>query len=157
MNINEILGIDEAIGADVRAYAGSGEELSRRVFGSPSALRHKLARYKGQYFKPEDLVMLMLITGSRETVKAIAHNLDGVFLQLPPIDADIGQEELEQQCMALTMRLGELFAEMTKSLEDGVIEGHERLALEAKAHEVRAAISSWLQLSYRVYEEPNHE
>ena len=62
------LDLDEAIRADVAQFAGTRDELSRRVCGSAQALRHKLAGFKGQFLRPDELIDLMLHSGGRHTV-----------------------------------------------------------------------------------------
>lgn len=149
-----VMGLDEAIRADADAFYGTRAELSRRVCGSAQALQHKLAGFKGQFLRPDELVDLQLHSGSRAVVSTMAAMLGGVYLQLPPIDVEIGGEELEQQLMLVTVRLGELFAEMTAAQADGVIDGMERAALDRRFRALREAIGTWLCLAYRLYRPP---
>ena len=77
------LDLDEAIRADVARFGGTRDELSRRVCGSAQALRHKLAGFKGQFLRPDELIDLMLHSGGRHTVASMAAAVGGVFLMLP--------------------------------------------------------------------------
>lgn len=145
------LDLDEAIRADVARFAGTRDELSRRVCGSAQALRHKLAGFKGQFLRPDELIDLMLHSGGRHTVASMAAAVGGVFLMLPEVNADIDRAELEQKMAAVAVRLGALFAQMTQATADGQIDAGERLALDARAHDLQAAVQEWLLLSYRLY------
>lgn len=144
-------GLQDAIGSDVRAYAGSQEELSRRVCGSATGLRYKLAHYKQMHFRPEELVMLQLLAGSRHTVGAMAAELGGVFLQLPPVDETLANGDLESELSAVQERLADLLREMREAKRDGEIDSGERRRLDARGHEVIAQLTRYLALSYQVY------
>lgn len=143
--------LQDAIGADVRAYAGSQEELSRRVCGSATGLRYKLAHYKQMHFRPEELVMLQLLTGSCATISAMAAELGGVFLQLPPVDETLDNGDLEDELGKVQERLADLLREMREAKQDGEIDRSERRKLDRRGHEVNAQLMRYLALSYRVY------
>ena len=81
----------------------------------------------------------------------MAAAVGGVFLMLPEVNADIDRAELEQKMAAVAVRLGALFAQMTQATAGGQIDAGERLALDARAHDLQAAVQEWLLLSYRLY------
>lgn len=146
------MSLQDAIRADVDQWAGRQEELSRVVCGSAQGLRHKLVGFKGAKFSPEELLMLQLATGGRHTVTAMARELDGVFLQLPPVGEELDPADLAGECQAVTVRLAEMFAEIGKSIaHDGQINTDEREAIEARAHALREQVVRYLQLSFRLY------
>lgn len=147
------LGLYAAIRADVDAYPGRQDELSQMVCGSPAALRHKLTSFKGSVFKPEELVMLMQATGSRHTITAMAREVGGVFLQLPPDAADLDPADLAAECQAVTLKLAAMFAEIGGAVaNDGQIDANERERIEQASHALREQVMRYLQLSFRLYE-----
>ncbi|GAB2885285.1 hypothetical protein GCM10027202_12360 [Microvirgula curvata] len=146
------MGLQDAIRADADSWPGLQEELSRTVCGSAQGLRHKLVGYKGAKFSPEELAMLMLATGSRHTVTALARELGGVFLQLPPLTSGVDLSTLEAECQAVTMRLADMFAEIHQAVaNDGQIDGDERKRIEASSHALREQVLRYLTLSFRLY------
>ena len=154
------LSIDEAICKDIVAFSGTEAELSMRVCGSKQALSHKKAHYRNTHFTPTELVDLMLNSGSRHTMHAMARFLGGVFLELPENTLDLpdSQEELQKRMMEVMARLGELFDCMRAAQQDGVIDSIERKDILQLEHEVRTTMAEWIQLSFRAYpEEVCHE
>lgn len=141
----------DAIGADVRQYNGTQEELSRRVCGSATGLRYKLANYRGMHFQPGELVMLQLLSGGRNTINAMAAELGGVYLQLPDVDAVLDGSDLEEEVERLQETIGELFREMREAKRDKVIDPDEKRALDRRGHHVVTQIKRYLALSYRIY------
>lgn len=122
------------------------------VCGSAQGMRHKLVGFKGAKFDPDELVMLMLATGGRHIVTAMAREVDGVFLQLPPVADDMDPADLAGECQAVTLKLAEMFSEIHKSLaNDGQIDGQERERIEDKSHALREQVMRYLQLSFRLY------
>lgn len=151
------LDLDDAIRADVAAFSGTKSELSRRVCGSSQALSHKMAGFKNQFLRPEELIDLQLHSDSRNTITAMAHALGGVYLQLPPLNPDLDNAELELKLMAVSVRMGKLFSQMTQAQADGVIDENERRLLNQRAHDLQTAVQEWLVLSFYLYRENQHE
>ncbi len=154
------LSIDEAICKDISAFAGTEAELSMRVCGSKQALSHKKAHYRNTSFTPNELVDLMLHSGSRHTMHAMAMLLGGVFLELPEnvLDLPESQEELQKRMMEVMGHLGDLFDCMRDAQKDNVIDRWEKQELLAFEQKVRTAMAEWIQLSFRMYpEEMCHE
>ncbi|BAK75408.1 hypothetical protein NH8B_0573 [Pseudogulbenkiania sp. NH8B] len=146
------MSLNDAIRSDVEQWPGTQESLSRDVCGSAQGLRHKLAGYKGSTLRPEELVMIQLMTGGRHFVTAMARELGGVYLQLPPLGDELDNGDLLAECQEITARLSELFAELAKSIaNDGVIDAGERGRCDARAHALREQVVRYLALSYRVY------
>lgn len=146
------MSLQDAIRADVDQWQGRQEELSRMVCGSAQGLRHKLVSFKGSKFDPEELVMLQLATGGRNTVTAMARELGGVFMQLPPVSEEMDSADLAEECQAVTLRLAEMFSEIHKALSnDGQIDRGERECIETKSHALREQVARYLQLSFRLY------
>lgn len=122
------------------------------VCGSAQGMRHKLVGFKGAKFDPDELVMLMLATGGRHTVTAMAREVDGVFLQLPPMAGELDPADLAAECQAVTLRLAEMFSEIHKALSnDGQIDSQERELIEDKSHALREQVMRYLQLSFQLY------
>lgn len=146
------MSLQDAIRADVDQWAGRQEELSRMVCGSAQGLRHKLVEFKGSKFSPEELLMLQLASGGRHTVTAMARELGGMYLQLPPVDEEMDPTDLVRECQAVTQRQADLFAEIAESIaRDGQITADERKAIEAREHALREQVARYLQLSFRLY------
>lgn len=145
------MSLNDAIRNDVEQWPGTQESLSRDVCGSAQGLRHKLAGYKGSTLRPEELVMIQLMTGGRHFVTAMARELGGVYLQLPPVAEELDNADLLAECQAVSLKLAELFAELAKSASDGVIDAGERDRCDARAHALREQVMRYLALSYRVY------
>lgn len=80
-NLNVLL--TSAIKADAAAFSGRQTDLSRAVCGSNQGLRHKIANFRGQALRPEELVVLQQASGGRHTVQEMARLLGGVFVPLP--------------------------------------------------------------------------
>lgn len=146
--------LDQAIRNDVNAYAGTQSDLSRKICGSSQALSHKLAGFKNQFLRPQELVDLQLNSGSRNTMHAMAGLLGGVYLQLPDviIDDEISRADLEKKVMELTLKLAALFAEMQDATADGVIDADEQKRLNARAHEFETTMQEWLILNYKLHQ-----
>lgn len=153
------MSLNDAIRNDVEQWPGTQESLSRDVCGSAQGLRHKLAGYKGSTLRPEELVMIQLMTGGRHFVTAMARELGGVYLQLPPLSDELDNGDLVAECQAVSMKLAELFAELAGSIaNDGVIDAGERARCNDRAHALREQVMRYLSLSYRVYDgEPGGE
>lgn len=153
ISLTQDFDLDQAIRNDVNAYAGTQSDLSRRICGSAQALSHKLAGFKGQFLRPQELVDLQLNTGSRNVMHAMSGMLGGVYIQLPDIliDDAISKADLEKKVMELTQRLAALFAAMQAATADGVIDDDEQKRLNAIAHEFETAIQEWLILNYRLH------
>lgn len=145
------MSLEDAIAADARAFEGSQEELSRRACGSATGLRYKLAHYKGMHFRPDELVMIQLLTGGRATIGAMAAELGGVYLQLPPVCETLDNGDLEEELGLVQERLADLLREMREAKQDGEIDRNERRQLDRRGHEVNAQVMRYLALSYRVY------
>lgn len=145
------MSLQDAIAADSRAYEGSQEELSRRVCGSSTGLRYKLAHYKGMHFRPDELVMIQLLSGERSTIKAMAAELGGVYLQLPAVNESLENGDLEVELGMVQERLADLLREMREAKRDGEIDGRERRQLDRRGHEAITQLMRYLALSYRVY------
>jgi len=141
----------DALGADARQYSGTQEELSRRACGSATGLRYKLAGVRGMYFHPEEVVMVQLLSGGRNTINAMAAELGGVYLQLPDVDAVLDGSDLEEEVERLQETIGELFREMREAKRDKVIDPEEKRALDRRGHHVVTQIKRYLALSYRIY------
>ena len=154
------LSIDEAIFKDIAAFAGTEAELSVRVCGSKQGLSHKKAHVRKTHFTPQELIALMLNSGSRHIMHTMAAILGGVFLELPDNELDIpqNQEDLQKRMMEMMGRLGDLCDCMRKAQEDNVIDQIERKELLNLEHSVRTAMAEWIQLSFLMYpEELCHE
>ena len=149
------LSIDEAICKDIVAFSGTEAELSMRVCGSKQALSHKKAHYRNTSFTPNELVDLMLHSGSRHTMHAMARFLGGVFLELPEnvLDLPESQEELQKRMMEVMGHLGDLFDCMREAQKDNVIDQWEKQELLAFEQKVRTAMAEWVQLSFIAYPE----
>jgi len=145
------MSLNDAIRSDVEQWPGTQESLSRDVCGSAQGLRHKLAGYKGSTLRPEELVMIQLMTGGRHFVTAMARELGGVYLQLPPLSEELDNGDLLAECHAVSLRLAELFGELASATADGVIKPDERARCDARAHALREQVMRYLALSYRVY------
>nr|WP_294864369.1 phage regulatory CII family protein [uncultured Pseudogulbenkiania sp.] len=153
------MSLNDAIRSDVEQWPGTQESLSRDVCGSAQGLRHKLAGYKGSTLRPEELVMIQLMTGGRHFVTAMARELGGMYLQLPSVAEDLDNGDLVAECQAVSMKLAELFSELAGSIaNDGVIDAGERVRCNERAHALREQVMRYLALSYRVYDgEPGEE
>ena len=154
------LSIDEAIFKDIAAFSGSEAELSVRVCGSKQGLSHKKAQVRKTHFKPQELIDLMLNSGSRHIMHTMAAILGGVFLELPENELDIpqNQEDLQKRMMEVMGRLGDLCDCMRKAQEDKVIDQWERKDILMFEQQVRTAMTEWILMSFRAYpEECCHE
>lgn len=149
------LSIDEAIFKDIAAFSGTEAELSVRVCGSKQALSHKKAHVRNTSFTPNELIALMLNTGSRHIMHTMAALLGGVFLELPENELRIpqNQEDLQKRMMEVMGRLGDLCDCMREAQKDNVIDQVARRELLNLEHSVRTAMAEWIQLSFLMYPE----
>jgi hypothetical protein len=146
------MGLVEALRKDCALWPGTQESLSQAAVGSAQGLRHKLAGYKGSYPGLEDAQTLMLLTGGRHTIIEQARELGGVFLSLPPVDADIDNADLAIEVGRLQTELGQVFAVINDALaDDNKIDGGERRDIDAQAHRAVTKLMRYLALVYRVY------
>ncbi|MGC0151024.1 phage regulatory CII family protein [Chromobacterium vaccinii] len=144
--------MENAIRRDAGMWSGSLEELGRLVCGSTQGLKHKLAHFRGQYLRPEELVTLQLATGGRNAVSEMARQLGGVFLMMPPAAIELDNQDLLLQVNHMHAELGRLLESMNEYVRnDGVIDGAEKQTLDRQGHEVHVQILKFLALTYRVY------
>ncbi|ERE07201.1 phage regulatory CII family protein [Pseudogulbenkiania ferrooxidans] len=144
--------LDDAIREDVARWPHSQESLSRVVCGSAQGLRHKLVHFKGQHLRPEELVMLQLSSGGRHTVSAMARELGGAFLMLPPTEVCLDNQDLLVEANKIHAALGTLLTQMNEFIQnDGQIDEGEKAKLDAQGHAAYVQILRFLSLTYRVY------
>ncbi|WP_027469186.1 phage regulatory CII family protein [Deefgea rivuli] len=142
----------DAARADCRLWAYSQEDLSQKVTGYPQTLRHKLTGHNRAVLGVDDALSVMELTGGRNTIAAMARQLNGVFVQLPELGAIEDDEDLLVALMHISTAFGELSTRAQQAVgNDGRVDVRERAGLLNTAQTVHAKVLHYLALLDRVY------
>ena len=142
----------EAVRRDVALWPGNQESLSQAMYGSPQTLRHKLSGHRNMLLGLEEALELMQLTQGRETIKALARESGGVYLEIPALNLEIGNEELHLAMLQVTESLGQLNAEIFRALsDDQVIDEREKSRIDLARHKITERLLRYVGMLYRVH------
>lgn len=145
-------GVIAAARLDCALWRAGQEDLSRAVTGYPQTLRHKLTGHNRAVLGVDDALSLMELTGGRNTIAAMARQLNGVFVQLPEVGAIEDNEDLLLALMQISTAFGELSNKAQHAVgNDGVVDAHERAGLLDTAQAMHGKVLHYLALLSRVY------
>ncbi|GAB7128056.1 hypothetical protein JCM19000A_25630 [Silvimonas sp. JCM 19000] len=146
------MSLSEAARTDIALWPGNQESLSQAMYGSAHTLRHKLSGYRGMVFGLNEALELMQLTQGRETIRALAREVGGVYLDVPGAEMQVGNEELHVALLRVTERMAKLSVEVHKALiDDAQIDSDEKRRIDAAMHELTEEILRYVALVYRVY------
>ena len=149
------MSILEAVRDDAASWPGSQESLSKDVCGSPHGLRHKLSGYKGARVSIEDVLVIMQLTGGRNTIKELCRELSGVFVELPPPHEEVDNTDLLAESQAITICVGNLFDAVNHAVtKHNEIDELLRTQIERRSVELREQVVRYVTLLMMVYGKP---
>ena len=143
----------DAIELDIKNSVFNNGSLSRHLYGNENTLRHKVDGYKGSVLHVEDIMRIMEATGSRETIKALAQSLGGVFIQLPEENEEIENQDLMLKNQQIVIKLGEFFNKYATSISDGTLSIPENKSLKKDIFDIASELLGFLAISDLVYGE----
>jgi hypothetical protein len=142
----------EAVRKDVGLWRGNQESLSQALFSKPRTMSHKLSGFKGMALSMEEAVELMLLTGGRDTMHAIARELGGVFIPLPEGSTEFENADICAEMERIYMAMGDLVRETRASIDnDGKIDGGEERLIHDLRQKAVTCLASYVFRVMAVY------
>lgn len=98
-------------------------------------------------------IVLQKAGGSYHIAHAVARASGGVFVPLHDVE-DVDNGDINQRLLEAIEQITKYSQQIRVSIEDGVIEPHERAAIDSELYEVIAKLQEHATLVYRVFCEP---
>lgn len=128
----------------VHDYKGGAESLAPRLSGkSPTTLSHEVAKVGAAKFGLETAVAVSVLTGDMRILEAFATVCGRMTLPLPELLASMGDDCLSRLGDVLR-EAGDLVAEVSTDLQDGVITDNEAERIERECGRLIAAASAMM-------------
>jgi hypothetical protein len=131
------MNITDALHRAVHSYPGGAESLAPRMRISASSLSHKVSpTYPGAHCSPDEMAVIMELTGDHGPMQALAQRLGYVLL---PVPAAVSSDQFAQRLAASVREFGEFVAEVAKDLADNQVSDNELRRIERELAEMMGA------------------
>jgi len=145
------MGLRNAYQAMIKAFPGGWSGMAGALEMSKASLENRVYEVKGQTVQTETALAMQLLSGTTHFAQAVAELSGGTFVPMPPMDADLTNDELLQKFQEMYEAVGTFTALHRESIEDGVIDSNERADLMRSGNEVTSQVQQLLALSFRIY------
>jgi hypothetical protein len=134
----------------VNAVDGKWVVAAAHLGMSESSLKNRAYETKGQSLSTADSLALQQLSGTTLFAEAIACASNGTFVALPQA-SEIENDSIHAVFNETYREIGRLFETFTNATKDGVIDRHERAALEELGVALHKRTESLLALMFAVY------
>lgn len=143
------MNVDYALYHAVRDYQGGAEALAVLMKISGSSLSHKAnPRNAGAHASPSELVDIMLFTGDKGPLRAMAAELGEMCIPMP--DLLLAGPESWKALAHTVQEFSEMLTVSTEGMGDGRITDNEQERIERKALQAVAAIHELVAVARRM-------
>jgi hypothetical protein len=142
-----------AIKKAITDLPGGYAEAAEWLGASENALFNRLRAGGDQIFPLGWAMVLQRAGGTHHVAHAVARASGGAFISLPDIE-EVDNADINQRLLEVVEQIGSYSQQIRTAIEDGVVEPHERTAIDDELYLAIAKLQQHASLVYRVFCEP---
>lgn len=139
-----------AIKKTITELPGGYAEAAEWLGVTENALFNRLRTDGDQIFPLGWALVLQRAGGSNYIAHAISRASGGLFVPMPEVE-DFDNGDINQRLLEAIEQIGRYSQEVRAAIEDGVIESHERSAIDGELYRAIAKLQEHTSLVYRVF------
>lgn len=140
----------KAVRKTIAGLAGGYSEAAEILDVTEDAIHNRLRSGGDQIFPFGWSMLLQRASGNHEVANAVAKVSGGVFVPLPDVElVDYG--DINQRLLEAIEQITRYSQQVRASIEDGVVEPHEREVIDEELHRAITKLQEHTTLVYKVF------
>lgn len=141
----------QSVKKSITDLPGGYAEASDWIGVTENALFNRLRHIGDQVFPMGWADVLQKAGGTNHVAHAVARASGGVFVPMPPDLGEIDNADINQRLLEALEQIAVYSKQVREAIEDGVIERHEREAIDDELYLVISKLQEHTTLVYRIY------
>ena len=144
----------QSVKKSITDLPGGYAEASDWIGVTENALFNRLRHIGDQVFPMGWADVLQKAGGTHHVAHAVARASGGVFVPMPADIDEIDNADINQRLLEAIEQISAYSKQVREAIEDGVIERHEKEAIEDEIYRVISKLQEHTTLVYRIYCRP---
>ena len=141
----------QSVKKSITDLPGGYAEASDWIGVTENALFNRLRHVGDQVFPMGWANVLQKAGGTHHVAHAVARASGGVFVPMPADISDIDNADINQRLLEALEQISAYSKQVRAAIEDGVIEHHEKEAIDDELYRVISKLQEHTTLVYRIY------
>lgn len=142
--------VRESCQKNYRGVAGGYAEAAEWLDVTENALFNRLRADGDQIFPLGWAMVLQRAAGTHYIADAVAQSAGGVFVSLPEIEA-VENADINQRLLEVIEQIGSYSRQIRSAIEDGVVEPHEKTAINDELYLSISKLEEHAALVYKIF------
>lgn len=142
--------VRESCQKNYRGVAGGYAEAAEWLDVTENALFNRLRADGDQIFPLGWAMVLQRAAGTHYIADAVAQSAGGVFVSLPEIEA-VENADINQRLLEVIEQIGSYSRQIRSAIEDGVVEPHEKTAINDELYLSISKLREHAALVYKIF------
>ncbi|MDM3448024.1 protein YmfL [Citrobacter sp. Cb027] len=140
----------KAVRKTITAFPGGYAEAADWLDVTENALFNRLRSDGDQIFPLGWAMVLQRASGTHYIADAVAQSANGVFVSLPEVE-DVENADINQRLLEVIEQIGSYSKQIRSAIEDGVVEPHERTAINSELYLSISKLHEHAALVYKIF------
>lgn len=140
----------KAVKKTIAAFPGGYAEAAEWLDVTENALFNRLRADGDQIFPLGWAMVLQRASGTHYIADAVAQSANGVFVSLPEIE-EVENADINQRLLEAIEQVGSYSKQIRLAIEDGVVELHERIAINDELFRAITKLQEHATLVYKIF------
>ncbi len=142
--------VRESCQKNYRGVAGGYAEAADWLDVTENALFNRLRADGDQIFPLGWAMVLQRAGGTHFIADAVAQSANGVFVSLPDVE-DVDNADINQRLLEVIEQIGSYSKQIRSAIEDGVVEPHEKTAINDELYLSISKLQEHAALVYKIF------